>query len=239
MKLYDEILEKCREILENKESRELPVGAQEWPQVSDSRMILRRDMAYELGGEGLPAFGCTLVTENKELVPTDRVTLIGKDLPEIQGDVPFGRIALVRIGQGALGEGQALYQALRNLEYTRYHFYPEGFMLRISSTKQRESVRVEDAALKKGLDFTKTGNQMIEAFHKNLFVEAVHLFYVTLEGFPYTELENCGKKAEEITRALDHIVKGGIMDCRACGLQKVCDEVEGLRKLHFQGKTRE
>lgn len=233
MKLYDETIKKVQTLLETKESRELPVGETGWPEVSDRSMILRSDMAYELGGGGLAAVGCTVITADEALVPGDAVTLLGRDLPQIQGDVPYARIAVVRAAENTLGEGQALYQAVRSLEYTRYHFYPEGFMMRVSATRQRESVRVGRQALAKGLDFAKTGNRMISAFHRNIAVEAVHIYYVTEKSFDYKALERCVSEAEKITGTIDHIFKNAIMDCGVCSLQQVCNEVEGLRELHF------
>lgn len=241
MKLYDETIKKIQTLLEktdgilstDEESRTLPTGESEWPEVSDRSMILRSDMAYELGGEGLPAIGCTLVTADTSLVQADEITLIGRDLPEIKRDVPYARIALVRVSGDTLGEGQALYNAVRALEYTRYHFYPEGFMMRVSASRQKETVRIGKDALRKGLDFTKTGNRMISAFHRNTLVEAVHMYYLTADGFDYKALESLVQEAEQITKTIDHIMKNAVMDCGTCGLQKVCDEVEGLRELHF------
>lgn len=236
MKLYDETIDKIKNLLEAGESRELPAGDTAWPEVSDRSMILRSDMAYELGGEGLPAVGCTLITADRSLVPADAVTLLGSDLPQIRKDVPYARIALVRVREDTLGEGQALYQAIRGLEYTRYHFYPEGFMMRVSASRQKESVRIGRDALKRGLDFAKTGNRMISAFHRNGAVEAVHIYYVTKEEFDYRALMHLAGEAERITKAIDHILQSAIMDCGACSLQKVCDEVEGLKELHFGGR---
>ena len=164
MKLYDEIVKKFKNLLETEESMDLPLGETPWPEVSDRSMILRSETAYELGGENLAAVGCTVITADKTLVPQDRVTLLGRDLLQISTDVPYARIALVRVREDTLGEGQALYQAIRGLEYTRYHFYPEGFRMRVSAARQKETVRIGKDALKKGLDFAKTGNRMISAF---------------------------------------------------------------------------
>lgn len=232
MKLYDETIRKVRALLSS-EKQQLPHDATAWPSVSDRSMLLRSDMAYELGGGSLPALGVTLVTASKDLVPGDGVFLTGTDLPEIDADTPFARIALVRVGEDTLGEGKKLYRAIRNLEYTRYHFYPEGFMLRVSSSKRRESVRIGKEALKKGLNFAKTGSRMIAAFHSHPEVEAVEIHYVTANGFPYQELEALGREGERITETLDHMMKNLVMDCGVCGLKQVCDEVEGLREIHF------
>lgn len=233
MKLYDEAIQKCAALLNAQAGRALPLDGANWPEVSDHNMILRSDMAYELGGEGLPAVGCTLVTADESLCPADGLTLLGPDLPGIQKDVPFARIAIVRVDPDTMGEGQALYNAIRALEYTRYHFYPEGFMMRVSSTRHKESVRIGKSALAKGLDFAKAGSRMISAFHKNPRVEAVQLTYVTLDAFDYRALERCASEAEAITKTIDHILKNAVMDCNACSLQTVCNEVEGLRELHF------
>ncbi len=211
----------------------MPVGETAWPEVSDRSMILRSEMAYELGGENLAAIGATLVTADRGLVPEDGVTLLGADLPEIQSDAPYGRIALVRVAADAFGEGEALYRAIRALEYTRYHFYPEGFMMRVSASRNRESVRVGREALARGLDFAKTGNRMIAAFRRNAAVEAVHIYYVTERMFDYGALLRLTGEAEGITKTIDHILQSAVMDCRACSLQKICDEVEGLKEMHF------
>ncbi|MCM1026729.1 MAG: carbon monoxide dehydrogenase [Roseburia sp.] len=234
MKLYDETIQKFQALLGTGQERSLPLGETDWKDVSDRSMILRSEMAYELGGEGFPATGCTVVTADSDLVPEDKITLLGPDLPQIDRDVPYARIAFVRVTEEALGEGQALYQAIRNLEYTRYHFYPEGFMMRVSASGQKESVRVGREALKRGLDFTKTGNRMITAFRRRISVEAVQIFYVTAKEADYPALRQYAAEAERITKTIDHIMKTAVMDCGACSLQKVCDEVEGLKALHFR-----
>lgn len=233
MKLYDETIQKCLALLNAPAGQALPLDGSDWPEVSDHNMILRSDMAYELGGDGLPAVGCTLVTASETLCPADGLTLLGPDLPEIKKDVPFARIAIVRVDPDTMGEGQALYNAIRALEYTRYHFYPEGFMMRVSSTRHKESVRIGKSALAKGLDFARAGSRMISAFRQNPHVKAVQLTYVTLDAFDYRTLERCAAEAEAITKTIDHILKNAVMDCAACSLQTVCNEVEGLRELHF------
>ena len=77
---------------------------------------------------------------------------------------------------------------------------------------------------------------MISAFRKNPCVRAVQLFYITQEDFDYQALSRYTKEAERITKTIDHIAKTSLMDCRSCSLKSVCDEVEGLKDLHFRGQ---
>lgn len=238
MKLYDEIIEKLQQLVPDRDSKEFEVRDSTWP-VAEREMILRGDMAYELGGGSLPAIGATIVTADENLIGEDGITLVGSDLREIDEDTPFARIAVVRVDENTIGEGNALYNAIRSLEYTRYHLFPKGFMMRVSASRNRESVRVSRDAVTDGISFAETGNMMISAFHKNPNVKAVHIYYFTKKDFDYKALKSMAEESEEITRAIDHIFKNLIMDCRACNLQEICDEVEGLRELHFKQKSKE
>lgn len=235
MKLYDQTIERITNLLnESTTTRELQVRTTNWPEVSDRSMILRSEMAYELGSNQYQGIGSTIITANDDLVSGDGVFLHGKDLQELKADAPYARIAFVKVDEDTLGEGEALYRTIRDLEYVRYHFYPEGFMMRVSPSKQIESVRVGKTALAKGLSFEITGNRLIEAFKKKPQVEAVQVHYITDPNFDYKELSKLFKESEEITKTIDHILKNVIMDCNACSLQAVCDEVEGLKELHFK-----
>lgn len=234
MKLYDETIKEWLKILDSLQGRELDEKkGEDWKDIGNANMILRSDMAYELGGNHLPALSGMTLTADTSLVPRDEVLLYGKDLGEIHEDTPYARLAVLRVKEDSMGEGNALYQAIRKMEYTKYHLNPEGFMMRISAASQREMVRVGKTALEKGLGFEQVGKLFLQSYHKNPQVEAVKLVFITLSDFPYEELEIYIKKAEEITKAIDHILKNLSMDCNVCSLKQICDEVEGMKELHF------
>lgn len=234
MKLYDETIKEWLKILDSLQGRELDVKkGEDWKDIGNANMILRSDMAYELGGNHLPALSGMTLTADTSLVPRDEVLLYGKDLGEIHEDTPYARLAVLRVKEDSMGEGNALYQAIRKMEYTKYHLNPEGFMMRISAASQREMVRVGKTALEKGLGFEQIGKLFLQSYRKNPQVEAVKLVFITLSDFPYEELEIYIKKAEEITKAIDHILKNLSMDCNVCSLKQICDEVEGMKELHF------
>lgn len=239
MKLYDEVIQYIFGLLADYEPAGLAVCESEsWPDAGKNNMVLRSGMAYELGGGNYPAVGCTAVTAEETFVPHDEILLYGRELSEIRQDTPYARIAVARVSEDSLGQGNTLYNAIKNIEYTRYHVNPQGFMMRISSVNKRETVRIGREALEQGLNFAKAGNLMLRSFHENPKVEAVKLIFVNLEEFPYKELEKARERADRITDTIDHMMKHVVMDCDVCSLQKVCDEVEGLRELHFSEKNK-
>lgn len=239
MKLYDDTIRDWMNLLESAQGKELDIPkADNWKDIGNANMILRSDMAYELGGNHLPALSGMTLTANTSLVPTDEVLLYGNNLPEIQEDTPYARLVMIRVKEDSLGEGNALYNAIRKIEYTKYHLNPEGFMMRISAANEREMVRIGKTALERGLGFEQVGKLFLQSYHRNPNVEAVKLVFITLPDFPYKELEVHIKKSEEITKAIDHILKNLSMDCNACNLKEICDEVEGMKELHF-GTTKQ
>ncbi len=236
MKLYDDGIKELLSQIDITTAKKLNIVNADWTDVGDHNLILRADMAYELGGGTFPAVSAMAVTCNDEFVNTDEVLLIGPDLNEIKADTPYARIALVKVAEDSLGDGNTLYNAIRKIEYVRYHINPEGYMTRISASNNREPVRVSTDAIKKGLGFAQVGKLFLDTYHENKNIEAVKLIFITEPDFDYKLLSDQAKHLEDITGAIDHIFKNVMMDCGSCSLQKVCDEVEGLRELHFSAQ---
>lgn len=207
-----------------------------WPDVGASELVLQRDAAYELGGSGCPAVHFTCVT-TEEILTENQVMLYGPDLREVKRDAPYARIAILTTTQ--LGEDdEAAYKTIRDMEFVKYHVFPKGYMFRISSGDFREQVRVSRSALQKGISFRSVGFDFIRQYLKNPNVLKVKLLFVTDPQAPYQRLRACAKKTADITRTLTHILDGMPTDCGSCHLKPVCDEVEGMRRLHFkQSKT--
>lgn len=209
--------------------------AQCWPDAGSHQMILRGDMAYELGGStpSLYALGGTGLTENSEFVPQDEIRLIGPDLCEIKDNTSYARLTIALVNGLRTDRKDALYNSVKRIENVRYHINPEGFMPRVSSVYGRESIRVSKDAVAKGLSFAHVGNLMLKLLHQNSDVKAAAVIFITDPSFDFASLENSIKKTNAITAAIDHIFKNAMTDCKTCSLQKVCDEVEELRKIHF------
>ncbi len=234
MKLFDEMIieitgELCH--LAPMEAARLEKPRRPWADVGAHHMILAREMAYELGGAGtLGLSGCLYTTE--PILFPQGVYLYGKDLPQIRESQSYARLVLVELEE--TDSEEALYRKFREVDYVRYHIHPEGYMARISPVSQREPVRVSQKALKKGVRFAEIGDLYLMQYQKIPQIKTVNVIFVTHPAFDYCMLEDRLGRAEQITQSLNHIFTGLSMDCDHCGLKTVCDEVEGLRELHFR-----
>ncbi len=234
MNLFDEMIieitgELCH--LAPMEAARLEKPRRPWADVGAHHMILAREMAYELGGAGtLGLSGCLYTTE--PILFPQGVYLYGKDLPQIRESQSYARLVLVELEE--TDSEEALYRKFREVDYVRYHIHPEGYMARISPVSQREPVRVSQKALKKGVRFVEIGDLYLMQYQKIPQIKTVNVIFVTHSAFDYCMLEDRLGRAEQITQSLNHIFTGLSMDCDHCGLKTVCDEVEGLRELHFR-----
>lgn len=237
MILYDEVIRNWNKKIDAREKRELDFSSvSSWEDAGKNNMILRSDMAYELGGseQGTYALGATVITADESLVPKDEVVLVGNDLSEIDADLSYARLTVVLVDEEEIGEGDALFNAIRNLEYVRYQISPKGFMMRVSKSHKRESVRVSKESIKEGMSFSHIGKAFIEHLKKNPKVKAVKVYFITDKEFDFAGLQKDVRYANSITDTIDHVFKDVKMDCHSCNLKEVCDEVEGLRELHFK-----
>ena len=236
MELYNELIRETEGLLAGKPFHRWDYDPRlAWEDAGESELVLLRDAAYELGGGGKPAVHFTCVTTSPALVERDEVLLWGPDLRELKGDSPYARIALLRAGdiESDDGDDTVAYNAIKDMEFVRYHVFPKGYMLRFSAESGREQVRLSKRALRDGISFRQVGYDFICRYRENSNVLAVKLIFITAPEGPYEALAACGRRSTEITRTLCTILDGLPMDCSACHLKPVCDEVEGMRELHF------
>lgn len=233
MELYNSLIKESNSLLEKGSPRvwEYRPG-DAWKDIGSSELVLQKDAAYELGAMGKGSANYVLFTSSPELVDKDQILLYGADLGEIKGEVDFARIVLLRVGL-IDGDDEAVYRTLKDIEFAKYHVYPEGYMVRMSPESYREQVRVSKQALKKGISFKNIGANYITAYKKDPNVLNATVIFVTDPGFDYGAMKKLAKKANDVTGTLTHILEGLPTDCSVCALKDICDEVEGMKELHF------
>ena len=155
-----------------------------WNDLGSSELVLQKDAAYELGAQGHGSANYVLFTSSSELVNEDKVMLFGRDMGEIKGDCDFARIVLLRIGVMD-DDDEKVYRMLKDIEFAKYHVYPEGYMVRMSPESFREQIRVSKTALKKGISFKNVGMNYISEYKKDANVLNATVIFITDPGFEY------------------------------------------------------
>lgn len=232
MNLYDNVVRECFDILSKYNGRKLNIYDSAWEQEREQRLILKSEMAYELGGNSNWAISGLAFTNPCEDMK-DEIWLYGSDLKEITEDTDYARLTVLSVDDKEWNDSDKAYAGLQKIDYTRYHVYPKGFMMRISSSAEREPVRISKEAIQEGLDFEKVGNVFVKKYHSHKEVKAVKIIFITEKNFPYELFKDKAEKMEMITESLNKIFGNLIMDCTTCSLKKVCDEVEGMKEVHF------
>jgi hypothetical protein len=203
-----------------------------WKDNGASELVLLRDAAYELGGSGKASVNFTAITTSADLIPADEVMLYGPDLKDIKGDCDFARIVLLRVGV-LDDDNDKVYRILKDIEFAKYHVYPEGYMVRMSPESYREQVRVSKQAIKRGASFCGIGADYIRAYKKDENVLNATVIFVTAPGYDYKAMKDLAKKSNEAVNTLATILEGLPTDCSVCALKGIFDEVEGMKELHF------
>ena len=233
MELYNSLIKESNSLLEKGSPRvwEYRPG-DAWKDIGSSELVLQKDAAYELGAMGKGSANYVLFTSSPELVDKDQILLYGADLGEIKGEVDFARIVLLRVGL-IDGDDEAVYRTLKDIEFAKYHVYPEGYMVRMSPESSREQVRVSKKALGKGISFRSVGASDVAEYKKDANVLNATVIFITDPKADYAALQAAAKKASAVTGTLTHILEGLPTDCSICALKDICDEVEGMKELHF------
>ena len=233
MELYNSLIRDTRALLEKGTPKVWAYQPQdEWKDIGSSELVLQKDAAYELGASGKGSANYVLFSSSADLVDQDQTLLYGPDLGEINGPVDFARIVLLRVGV-LDGDDEAVYRILKDIEFAKYHVYPEGYMVRMSPESYREQIRVSKQAIRKGVSFRNIGASYIRAYKKDPNVLKATVIFVTASGYDFAAMKELAKKSSDVTNTLTHILEGLPTDCSVCSLKDICDEVEGMKELHF------
>lgn len=224
MFIFDDLVKSIDEINSKYDFQEKRVFLKDKFSEDPNQFIFSKDKAFELGNKPFSGEALELLTDASF---EDQILLCGNDLTDIKENSNFARIALASIDKEAMGMENLLYKNIRKFDYVKYHFAYEGAMIKESVFDKKESLVVSRKALEENrLDFSQLGSYMISKYKELPFVKNVKIIFVTSNEYDYQSLGALISKAENITKALDHLVNKVKMDCHSCSLQVICNEVE-------------
>lgn len=224
MEFFDSLIDDFSAACNKLSSVVFPCSCSDWKENDYSKVILQREAVCELDGTGF-----NIITEKNV---EDGIVLIGDDLDAVSGKRSFARVCIIQLDK--TDDEQQLYNLIRKVEYVKYHFFPEGYMLRTSSRSHKEAVRVSGKAVKGGLNFEIIGNKLIEKFKAISSVRGVRVFFITDSSFDFNKIDELARKNNSITETLNHVINNVKFDCDTCNLKPICDEVDGMKELHFK-----
>lgn len=225
MDFFNSLIKDTNKLLENYSCKAFEYNSNNvWEDLGYNQVILQKDTAFELDGVGF-----NLVTSSPV---NDEILVIGDDCADISQKRKFVRISIIEID--AVDDEQKAYNLIKKMEYVKYHYFPDGYMIRTTSTSHKENVRVSKTAIKNGIDFQKVGNLLINKYKEIPSVKGVKVIFITDPQVDLNSFNKISEKNNEITKALNHIMNTVNFDCNTCNLKAICDEVEGMRELHFK-----
>ena len=223
MRFFDSLIKNSEKLLAPFAKKEESVGIP-WRDIEKPQVIMRRDTAFEL--EGL---GFNLIT-SKNI--SDGIVVVGNELNKINKDRKFARIAFIQIED--IEDEQESYELIKKIEYVKYHCFPDGYMMRSTSRSHKEAVRVSKESLTAGISFQKIGSLLIKKYKEITAVKGVKIMFITADGVDYNALSEIAEKNYAISETLNHVMNDLVFDCNTCNLKEICDEVEGMKELHFK-----
>lgn len=227
MEFFDSLISEISILLAKNKCDSYPYNPDNaWQEEDYSHVILQRDTICELDGTGF-----NLVTSKGV---EDGIFVIGDDIRSIKGKRKFARICILEIEENS--DEQQNYNLIRKIDYIKYHIFPAGYMIRTSSRAHKEGVRVSKSAIKNGISFEKIGNLIIRKYKTNPSVKGVKVYFITEDKADFENIEALALKSNNITETLNHVMNSVKFDCDTCNLKSICDEVEGMKELHFKNK---
>ncbi len=197
------------------------------PTSNKPEIILKEDTFVELGNPKTASVAFVLWTENPSLVRDGKITIVGPDIPEAKGNLPF---AQVLIAQTRGLEPKDYRLLIRN----QYDLNLEGYMLRAVPQRQRVWSRVSREAVEKGFALETLGKAlMVSLKEKPPKAEAVEAIFVTSSEEDVREL---GKITEEAWKIAAPIKSTPSYDCTTCENKEICDEIWKMLQLRL-GKS--
>ncbi len=215
--------------------RDLPVR---FGSGSPPTVILKEDTFAELGNPVHGSASMVLWTRQAELIRSGRITCIGPDIPDSEGQsIPFGQVILV--GGSRLEEKDlASLERASNLASLL-----EGYMIRHVPRKLWSRVSREAAA--KGFDFETLGRALMAHYRRTFpLLEGIEILFLTSSKAEVEELEGIGLKAKgkslairKLSRTEDGEYECEDLTCDECPEQPTCDSIREVLVIRKKGKV--
>jgi CO dehydrogenase/acetyl-CoA synthase beta subunit len=196
-------------------------------------IILKEDTHLELGHPSVGSCAATLATHDSSLVENGCITLVGPDVPEMEGErIPFAQIAI------ACCEGDIKDTSMMMDRQLHRSAQSDGYMIR--SVPQLIWARVSKQAACSGFSMFELGSRLIRSlWYDCQGITGAEILFVTTSKDDVSSLQNIVEVALAKLRKLLSFKLGDddtyecttSLDCDECSEQPVCNSVRDVIKL--------
>ena len=234
MDIFDDDIRWLREYLESRRSqgrdvRSLDSGERD-RRIPDffnnekTTIVLSEDTWLELGNPKTNSTAPVLVTESLDLVHDGAITLVGPDIPEIRGSLPFAQILLI-------ASDQLQEEDYRKINSFQYELELRGYMIKAIPSSLNIWIRVSEASVGEGFSFEVLGRAIVDRYKSTFNIPSMEVVFVTSSEEDVEELEELRHKVTRILSAMNKMIEELSFDCSSCEYLDVCGDVRQLGAL--------
>jgi CO dehydrogenase/acetyl-CoA synthase beta subunit len=193
-------------------------------EVGGATIVLGEDTWVEFGNPATSSVAPVLVTERLDLIDDAAVTLVGPDVPEARGSLPFAQILLI-------GSGEIQDEDYRKINSLQYELELRGYMIKAipSSLTIWSRVSVESASA--GFCFELLGREIIESYKSRFEIPSMEILFVTSSPADVDEFDPLRAKVTRIVSAMNKMMEETSFDGSSCEYLDVCSDVRQLGAL--------
>ena len=164
MELFDEMIRRIEESLSGLPCETVPYEPDSVLEESDSfSMVFQNDTAAELGSTDRQAVNLTCVTSDAGMIPEDCVRIVGSDIGGMGEKTDYARICQVLVKY----EEGSEHKLLQDMDFIKFHIYPEDVMIRTSGQSSAERIRIGKKAVDRGFTLERLGHTYISHYKKD------------------------------------------------------------------------
>ena len=198
-----------------------------WSQASGPNIVIGNDVGMELGSPKTESFAGLVWTNQRELIPQDKIIRIGPDIGESsKKEIPYGKVVMVAVDDV---DKENAYAGYRMMDEVRYKIHLEGFMMRASSQNQREWFRVSKDALGKGFSLDIVGSRMIQGLKELPFVHNAEIVFITVDNERVSQVREICRPVFRVVSAMHKMVNEMEPDCNECDYTDVCSSANAMK----------
>jgi CO dehydrogenase/acetyl-CoA synthase beta subunit len=234
LEIFDDDIRWLRRYIESRRAQGRDVrlldsgeGDQRYPDFLNrgrTTIVLSEDTWLELGNPNTKSTAPVLVTESLDLVSDGAITLIGPDIPEVRGSLPFAQVLLI-------ASNELHDEDYRKINSFQYELELEGYMIKAIPSSLTIWSRVSKESAGKGFSFEILGKAIIERYKSAFSIPSIEIVFVTSSKEDVEELEDLHQKVKRIISAMNKMIQEMSFDCSSCEYLDVCGDVRQLGAL--------